>query len=69
MNFIHTANVIHRDLAPPNILITDDCRIKLCDFGLSRSMPKEINKLIWAKKQESSTLTTGSTANTADSES
>lgn len=41
MNFLHSANIIHRDLKPSNILINSDCRIKICDFGLARSMPKE----------------------------
>jgi mitogen-activated protein kinase 1/3 len=36
INFIHTADVIHRDLKPNYILIDDQCRIKLCDFGLAR---------------------------------
>ena len=39
LNFLETANVIHRDLKPSNILITDKCRVKLCDFGLSRTLP------------------------------
>ena len=37
---MHSANVIHRDLKPANILIDSACRIKLCDFGLSRSLPE-----------------------------
>lgn len=38
--FIHSANIIHRDIKPANILINSDCEIKLCDFGLSRALPK-----------------------------
>jgi mitogen-activated protein kinase 15 len=30
--------VIHRDLKPSNILINSDCYIKICDFGLARSL-------------------------------
>ena len=38
MNFINTAGVAHRDLKPENILVTDDFRVKICDFGLSRTI-------------------------------
>ena len=41
MNTIHTANIMHRDIKPQNILIDTDCGIKICDFGLSRSIPKK----------------------------
>ena len=40
LNFIHSSNLIHRDLKPTNILIDDDCCIKICDFGLARALPK-----------------------------
>jgi serine/threonine protein kinase len=36
LNFLHSANLIHRDVKPGNILIDDNCNIKFCDFGLSR---------------------------------
>ena len=39
MQFLHEANVMHRDLKTANILITSDCNAKICDFGLSRSLP------------------------------
>lgn len=38
--FMHSANIIHRDIKPANILINSDCEVKLCDFGLSRALPK-----------------------------
>lgn len=38
LHFIHSANIVHRDLKPSNILTTEDCEIKICDFGLSRAI-------------------------------
>jgi serine/threonine protein kinase len=38
--FMHSANIIHRDIKPANILINSDCEVKICDFGLSRALPK-----------------------------
>ena len=36
LKYTHSARIIHRDLKPSNILMDQHCRIKLCDFGLSR---------------------------------
>ena len=40
MNFFHSAGIMHRDIKPANILIDAECQIRLCDFGLSRTVPK-----------------------------
>ena len=34
----HAANLVHRDIKPPNILKTDDGRWKLVDFGIAKSL-------------------------------
>uniref|UniRef100_A0A8C1GGC1 Mitogen-activated protein kinase 15 n=1 Tax=Cyprinus carpio TaxID=7962 RepID=A0A8C1GGC1_CYPCA len=36
--YLHSGNVIHRDQKPSNILLDSDCFVKLCDFGLARSL-------------------------------
>jgi mitogen-activated protein kinase 15 len=38
LKYMHTANVIHRDMKPSNILLNSDCQMKVCDFGLARSI-------------------------------
>lgn len=36
--YLHSANIVHRDFKPSNVLINEDCTIKLCDFGMSRNL-------------------------------
>ena len=36
LKYIHSANVLHRDLKPGNILVNQDCSLRICDFGQSR---------------------------------
>lgn len=43
INFLHSANLMHRDLKPGNILVDSNCNVKICDFGLSRTMPQSSN--------------------------
>lgn len=36
VDFLHCNRVMHRDLKPQNILVSNDLKIKIADFGLSK---------------------------------
>jgi len=40
LNFLHSAGVIHRDIKPTNILLNVQSKVKLCDLGLARTLPR-----------------------------
>jgi len=35
---VHSRGVLHRDLKPANCLVNQDCSVKICDFGLARTV-------------------------------
>lgn len=47
LKFVHSCGIYHRDLKPANCLVNHDCCVKICDFGLARTVesPKEIGQL------------------------
>lgn len=38
LKYMHSANVVHRDLKPGNVLLTRQGTVKVCDFGLARGV-------------------------------
>ena len=42
--YMHNSKVIHRDIKPGNILLTEDCSLRICDFGLARGF-NEVNEV------------------------
>ena len=43
LKYIHSANVLHRDLKPGNLLVNSDCELKICDFGLARGIQEKVD--------------------------
>lgn len=44
LKYIHSADVLHRDLKPGNLLVNADCDLKICDFGLARGYSSDSEK-------------------------
>lgn len=47
MNWLHSSNpiFIHRDLKLSNLLVDNNYKVLVCDFGLAQMKPKEVNNL------------------------
>lgn len=44
LKYQHSANILHRDLKPRNILISSKCEVKICDYGLARLLNFNANQ-------------------------
>lgn len=43
VKYLHSVGVLHRDIKPSNIMVTPECTVRICDFGLSRSFEENID--------------------------
>jgi mitogen-activated protein kinase 15 len=43
LKYMHTGELLHRDIKPSNLLLNSDCHVKLCDFGLCRSVAEKMD--------------------------
>ena len=41
LEYIHSKDIVYRDIKPENILIDVDGHLKIADFGLSKIIPKD----------------------------
>uniref|UniRef100_A0A3Q3WWH0 receptor protein-tyrosine kinase n=1 Tax=Mola mola TaxID=94237 RepID=A0A3Q3WWH0_MOLML len=46
LDFLSTKNCIHRDVAARNVLLTDHCVAKICDFGLARDIRNDDSYIV-----------------------
>jgi len=44
ISFLHSKNIIHRDIKSENLLLAENGDVKLCDFGLSRNVAEPKKK-------------------------
>jgi len=52
LHYIHQKGVIHKDINPANIMLTEDGKVKLIDFAISSNLHSESNDMLNADQIE-----------------